>query len=259
MKLTTLQKRIAIGILGVIFLGLLYSIYYSLFVFHITKTTPSNQNYPSSLGNMTIYFNQKLNTDALRQKIQTNPKQIINPSFNSEVLIKVEDDHITVTFSQVPKTGNYKLSISNIEAVNGSIITTDLGFIVKNIEYKDLNAADKKQFDEEALSGEELPNDPIISVLPYETDDYKIAYSFPLENSTIPARVIITMKFYEPGDTALAATAQQKLEYLARVRKYTNQALDYLRSKNTDLNKYVLDYTEPELRAEFPKGYVASP
>ena len=63
------------------------------------------------------------------------------------------------------------------------------------------------------------------------------------------------MKFFEPGDIALPATPQERQKYLNDQRTYTNQALDYLRSKDINLNNYILDYTDIDLRGEFPAGY----
>ena len=63
------------------------------------------------------------------------------------------------------------------------------------------------------------------------------------------------MKFFKPGNNALPATPQEKQKYLNDLRTYTNQALDYLRSKNINLNNYILNYTAIDLRGEFPAGY----
>jgi hypothetical protein len=63
------------------------------------------------------------------------------------------------------------------------------------------------------------------------------------------------MKFFEPGDEALPATTAEKQEYLNNIRKYRTEAIDYLKSNGIDVNNYVMEYTELDLRDEFPPGY----
>ena len=67
------------------------------------------------------------------------------------------------------------------------------------------------------------------------------------------------MKFFEPGDVALPATPQQTQQYKTDVRSVTKEALSYLSSRGVDVSKYVMSYTEPSTRSEFPVGYQAAP
>jgi hypothetical protein len=101
--------------------------------------------------------------------------------------------------------------------------------------------------------------DPIVKLLPHQTNYYKMSYIFSAEDAETPAAITITMKFFAPGDAAMPATPEEQQAYLNDVRKYRTEALNYLKQNGIDINRYIIHYTEPDLRNEFPSGYVAQP
>jgi len=248
-------KSIALIILAVAAIILGFFVYTSL-QFHITGATPNNKRFPSSLSTIDIYFSKELDQPTMTQRLDANTGDVLSYTFESKTTTKVTGNKLSITFHQTPLTGNYVISLKNITAENGDVLTTDLPFIVKTVSYKNLTEAEKKQYDDAAgfsSDDEEEHSDPIAAVLPHETADYLISYSIPGDDSSVK-KIIITMKFFAPGNNAKPATPQQTAAYLDQIRTQRKAALAYLASKNINISDYAMEYTELELRNEFPAG-----
>lgn len=235
-------------------IGIGYGIFYFL-NFRIVETSPNVDSFPDSLGVLNIKYNRELDKKYIEDSFNKNPQDVVVFSFESINTIEVNGDTLKITIGTTPLPGKYALILNNIKSKDGSLLSSNIVMTVKKIKYSQLSEAEKKMYNEQASTGETLPDDPIVDVLPHETDKYKISYAFPAEEIEQPATINITMKFFKPGNNALPATAQEKQKYLNDLRTYTNQALDYLRSKNINLNNYILNYTAIDLRSEFPAGY----
>ena len=235
-------------------IGIGYGIFYFL-NFRIVETSPNVDSFPDSLGVLNIKYNRELDNKYIEDSFNKNPQDVAMFSFESINTIEVKGDTLKITIGTTPLPGKYALILNNIKSKDGSLLKSNIVMTVKKIKYSQMSEVEKKMYNEQASSGETLPDDPIVNVLPHETDKYKISYAFPAEGIEEPATINITMKFFEPGDSALPATPQERQRYLNDLRTYTNQALDYLRSKNINLNNYILDYTAIDLRGEFPTGY----
>jgi hypothetical protein len=249
----SLRKIITVGILVLILFSAVF-IYISTRL-HIVKSTPDPSRYPSSLSVVVFEFNQKLDKAAIEKRFKTDPKSIVTFDFESSSTILVSDKTLRINIASTPVPGKHSISLANITSESGESFSQKMAMNIVNTPYKNMSDDEKKLFDEAATEGDELPNDPIVSVLPHETDKYKMTYTFPPEDVELPATITITMKFFEPGDVALPATEAEKNTYLQDIRKYRKEALAYLESKGINLAKYVLTYTESDLRSEFPAGY----
>lgn len=255
----TKQAKIIIGLLIlVVVLGVILAIFQYL-QFRIVKSTPDTNNYPSTMGILVLEFNEALDAASIQESYNKDPRSVVSFNFDSAAYIEVFDKTLKITIQETARAGNYTLSLANIKSQDGSIFTGKIPFIVKNIQYDDLDEQTQKLFDEYASEAETLPQDPIVKVLPYETDKFKISYTFPPEEVELPATITVTMKFFEPGDNALPATPAERQAYLNELRTYRNQALTYLQEKGIDINQYIMNYTEIDLRSEFPSGFVAQP
>lgn len=253
------QAKIIIGLLLTITILLVIIAIVQFFSFRIVKSTPDTNNYPSSMGVLVLEFNKELDSKFIYDSYNKEATNVIQFSFDSPAYIEVSGKTLKITIQQTAKPGNYSLQLKNIRSQSGSILQAKIPFVVKNIPYGQLDEATKLLFDEYATEGETPPQDPIINVLPYQTDKYKISYTFPAEDVELPATITITMKFFAPGDAALPATPTEYQAYLNDIRTYRTAALDYLKSKNIDINKYIIKYTETDLQNEFPAGYITQP
>lgn len=243
--------------IGVILLAIAYWVF-TLYQFRIISTTPDTNNYPDSLGTLKINFNKSLDAEAMKQAIQSNPASIVKFNFDGYNAVSVQDKVLTITIGQTPRIGSYTLELNNIRSKDGSTFHATIPFIVKKINYNNMDEATKELFDKQSNDGETLPDDPIVKVLPYQTDNYLMSYTFQEESVELPATITITMKFFPP-DGASPNAQQVQQEYLQKLRDNRTAALQYLKDHGIDINKYVLKYTEYDLRDEFPAGYVAQP
>jgi len=255
MQISSRQIKIITSILIILAtLGIGYLIFYSL-TFRIVETSPSTNSFPESLSVLSIKYSRELDKKFIEDSFTENPNSVVSFSFEGVNIIEVNSDTLKITIGKTPLAGKYALILNNIKSKDGSVLESNIVFTVKDIKYSQLSEAEKKMYNEQANTGETQPDDPIVDVLPFETDKYKISYFFPAEGIEGPATINITMKFFEPGDNALPATQQEKQKYLNDLRTGTNQALEYLQSKNVNVNDYIIDYTAIDLRSEFPKGY----
>ncbi len=243
--------------IGVIVLAVMYWAF-TLFQFRIVSATPDTNNFPNSIGTLKLTFNRSLDAENMKKAIQSDPASIAKFNFDGYNSISVNDKTMTITIGQTPHTGNYRLELNNIRSKDGATFHATIPFIIKDIPYKNMDEATQALANEEASSGETLPEDPITKVLPYQTDTYMMTYVFPEESVELPATITITMKFFPPDGANPNAQQDQQL-YLQKLRENRSAALQYLKDKSIDINKYIINYTEYDLRDEFPAGYTVPP
>lgn len=253
------QHKIIIGLIIVIVVAILVLLLINNTKFRITKSTPDTNNYPSTLGVLILEFSEDLDKEFISNNYNKDASNVVKFSFDSPAYIEIDKNKLIITIQETALKGKYSLNLNNIRSKDGNNFSANIPFIIKDIPYDAMSDEAKKIFDEYSTEGETLPENPIVSLLPHDTDNYKITYIFPEEDVEMPATITITMKFFEPGDEALPATPAEKQEYLNNIRKYRTEALDYLKTNGIDINNYVLEYTEVDLRDEFPSGYQPQP
>ncbi len=256
------HKRM-LWIIGVVLIAIIgFSVYNSL-RFRITSTTPSSSNYPSSLGTMEVMFNKELDVKSMNNQLSDNPQAFVKVNFKGGSTARAHKDRLAITFKQTPPAGSYKVTLSNIRAVDGSVLNTVIKRKVKDIPYDQLSKKEKQLYD--ALSKDAdtdvVDEHPLLQKLPYQTEQYLISYGTEniddlnaAEHDHGTPTITITMKFFEPGSNARPASPAEQQAYLQDIRTYRRQALDWLQSKGFNLNDYKIQYSEPELQDEFPKG-----
>ncbi|HSH18148.1 MAG TPA: hypothetical protein VK978_02085 [Candidatus Saccharimonadales bacterium] len=223
--------------------------------FRVTGTTPHHRNYPASLGTMDIYFSKPVDKPALEERLKHNVSEIITLDFDSAVRTVVDNNKLRLTFSRTPMPGEYNITLNDVASTGGEVIDVNLPFLVKDIPYEKLTKEEKALFDELAKgNGEDhLEDFPLLERLPYQTDKYEVDYRF--DEADPAPTLIITMKFFAPGSNAVPATPAEQQAYLNDVRKYRTEALAWLQAEQPSYKeKYVIEYTEIELREEFPAG-----
>lgn len=233
-----------LGILGVI--GLYFT--WQVSTFRVASTTPKNNEVTAGINSIDFTFSQAVGT-------VTGD----NLSANAQILTgvtKKDATTITVGIQNLVINKEYVITLKDITSEKGQKINEyKYKFKVKNLDFSELSEAERKRQLENTDKG--VYDNPLAAFLPHETAQYKITYTEPvLESTELPDTITITMKFFEPGSNAAPATPAQKQAYLNDIRKYRAEALNYLKDKGVDVSKYVMVYTEPDLRSEFPKGYV---
>ncbi len=250
-------------IIGVVLIAIVGFGIYNSVRFRITSTTPRSSNFPSSLGTMEVSFNKELDVKTMNNQLSDNPQALVKVNFKGGSTTKVGKDRLTITFAETPPAGSYKVTLSNIRAVDGSVLNTVIKLKVKDIPYDRLSDKEQQLYD--ALSKDAdtdvVDEYPLLQKLPHETEQYQISYGTEniddlnaSEHDHGTPTITISMKFFAPGSNASPATPAEQQAYLQDIRTYRKQALDWLQSKGFNLNDYQIHYSEPELQDEFPKG-----
>jgi hypothetical protein len=247
-------RKLLLPALAVVLL-LLGILLYSSLKFHITGTSPSAKKYPASLGVMEISFNKQLDAKALNASISKDVRNVVTVNFDSTVRVSVSDKKLTLRFARTPNVGSYKIALHNIPSTKGDSLTETLDFNVKDIAYNKLSKAEKALYDAAATNAgdDEFIKYPLLRKLPYQTDKYIITFRY---SEVDPApTLIITMKFFPPGNNAVPATPAEQQAYLDSVRQYRKEALAWLTGQGAVINDYTMEYTELVARDEFPAGH----
>lgn len=213
----------------------------------IVSTTPKNNEVTLGTSAIDFRFSKEINIVEFEKNIE-DPSKII-----SGIGLK-DSKTLSIKLGELSKDTKYSITIKNITSKNGEVLKEyKFDFYPRDIDFKDLSEEEKRRQIEE--TDKTTYQDPLENVLPHETKDYKITYLTPSESIEMPATITITMKFFEPGSTAVPATPAEKQEYLNNLRRYRTEALEYLKSNGIDVSSYVMEYTELDLRDEFPPGY----
>ena len=222
--------------------------------FRVIGTTPDHRNYPALLGTMEVEFNQALDQQALKKRIAKDTGSVVSVGFESQVIVTVGEKKLTLIFGQTPKVGSYEISLKDIPSADGDRLTTTLPLRVKDIAYEKMSKEERKLFDQLASNDgdNETSEFPILQKLPYQTENYLIDYDFP-HGDPVPT-LVITMRFFPPGNNAQPATPAEQQAYLDAIRKYRQEALAWIIGQKVSLDDYFLQYTEAELQGEFPQG-----
>jgi hypothetical protein len=249
------QQKKFLAIVVVVLAAVLAVLMISSFKFRVTSVTPDNEAFPAMLGSMEIHYNKKLDKAGLEERLKGGTDKVLKTDFEGINTIEVKDKILTIHFGQTPDAGSYSLELLDIKSESGSAITTKLPFVVKDIPYDKMTAAEKTQFDilSNGGSSDEVDIDPFLQKLPRETPNYMITYSVP--EGTTGAILTVTMQFFAPGSLAAPATQAETNKYVADIRKYRTEAIEWLRSEGA-LEKYSIRYGEPELADQFPAGKI---
>lgn len=249
----TRYKRLLVLVGGLLLVLIGFMVYRSM-QFHVTGTSPNHNKYPASLSSLEIRFNRDLDTEQLEQRITKNMDQVVQASFTGKIRATVDTNKLTLRFQKTPNVGNYHIKLVDIPATDGSVLTTTVSLKVRDIPFDQLTNEEKKQYTALATTFDDIDYTkyPLLAKLPYETDKYKVSFRYG-DNDPAPI-VIITMKFFPPGNNAQPATPAQQQEYINNIRTYRAAALDWAKSQGLDYGIYTMEYTELELRTEFPAG-----
>lgn len=254
--LSKFNKKIAVILLILTLIIAGYFVYINT-LFSISNITPNNKRFPNSLNKFTITFNKPIHTDEIVSRYKNNPNSVFTTNIPGSNTLIVNEKSMEISFQKTPSSGVFELKLISITSAKGNkTINKTLLFDFKDIPYSKLSDVEKKAYDDFSNIAEEPPRgQKVIELLPYQTSNYLIQYIYgPEESEDSTGTILITMKFFPETIASQELTEDQTSEYLNNIRKYRNEAIDWLKSNDFDLNDFYVEYSEPEILNEFPSG-----
>ena len=227
------RKFIVVGLILVV-LGIAWAVYYSLFIFHITSTTPNSGSVSRYAPVLRVHFNKEL----------TDEKVEITGDIVKSIEVKPEDKTIIVYLNDLnaTKDADYRFTITSVSSKSGDMLKNKVvSFHTKNIPFSELSSEDQKiVLDAQQDKKASLYSDVIFESLPYSTLTYSIDAREPV--SDVPGvKVIIT---------ATLSAADVRTDRAGAIERAYTEARAYLSSlKGVSLPNYDVQYevTEPSL------------
>jgi hypothetical protein len=250
-------KRVVFGTLTLI---ISLSIFFALKArqLRIVSVSSNLESFPNVVSSFTVKFNKELS-----EAVRMDPAKYISYDVTDGFKAIATRDSLLLSHYKTPISGRFKLQFTNLEASDGKKINTILNVNILSKAESNLNSKETEIF---LSDTEEIEVDnhvvkssyaKLILSLPYESGGFKIEYIsyadvFESENPDI--QLVIRMKSYPPGGFSLAATDEELAQYLADIRKYRTEALEWIKAQGFKLEDYYISYTEPDLQDEFTKG-----
>ena len=228
-----INTRTLIATIGIILVsGLLVSLYF-FFTLRIVSSDPSSSQLPTSQNQLSFTFNQA---------IETHPTISIKEGYRYSYFVSGK----TLVIRLIdPLTDGASLTVSFTATSRFETATFVRTYAVKYVKYSDLTIDQQKQQITESNSFE--TDYPLITKLPYISENFQIDYRFPSDDSTkLP--IIITSLAVNTEDPSAAADAPSSL---ALLRQSRNEAMAFLKENGYDKQKYQLYFTEPYLLSDF--------
>ena len=227
-------RKFIIAALILIVLSVAWVVYYSLFVFHISSTTPDSGSVSRYSPVLRLHFNKELSDEKVEIK-----GDIVK---SSEV--KADDKTIVVYLNDLntTKDADYSFTVTSVSSKSGDVLKNAVvKFHTKNIPFGDLSEEDQKiVLDAQQRKKASLYSDVIFESLPHSTLTYSIDAREPV--SDVPGvKVIIT---------ATLSAADVRTDRAGAIERAYTEARAYLSSlKGVSLPSYDVQYevTEPSL------------
>jgi len=219
---------------ALILISIAWFIYYSVFVFHISSTTPNTGSVSRYAPVIRIHFNKELADEKVEVTGSVVKSSEVQPQNKTLVVYLNELD--------LEKDARYEFTITSVSSSSGDVIENKVtSFNTKDIPYSELSNEDQKIIlDTQQSKKSDLYTDVIFKYLPYSTLSYSIDAHEPV--SDVPnVKVIIT---------ATLSAADVRIDRNGAVEKAYQEARTYLSSlKDVSLQNYDIQYevNEPSL------------
>lgn len=217
-----------------VFISIAWGVYYSVFVFHISSTTPNTSSVSRYAPVIRIHFNKEL----ADQEVEVSGDVVKS----SEVQSGNKTLVVYLNELDVEKNTDYNFTITSISSKSGDVIKNEtLSFTTSDIPFSELSEEDQKVvLDTQQTKKSDLYSDVIFQYLPYSTLAYSIEAQEPV--SDVPnVKVIIT---------ATLSAADIRIDRNGIIEKSYSDARAYLASlKDVSLPNYDIQYEviEPSL------------
>jgi len=219
---------------ALILISIAWFIYYSVFVFHISSTTPNTGSVSRYAPVIRIHFNKELADEKVEVTGSVVKSSEVQPQNKTLVVYLNELD--------LEKDARYEFTITSVSSSSGDVIKNKVtSFNTKDIPYSELSNEDQKIIlDTQQSKKSDLYTDVIFKYLPYSTLSYSIDAHEPV--SDVPnVKIIIT---------ATLSAADVRINRNGAVEKAYQEARTYLSSlKDVSLQNYDVQYevNEPSL------------
>lgn len=230
---------VTVMVLGVV--ALIAWFIYDASVFRLKGTNPANGSEASSSTQVVEFsFNKTLvdNMVADRIVVLVNGE---NPIKRVRESVEVVDNKILINLVSLDIDTKYTFSISDIESEEGKTIDkVSLTFMTKYVPFGSLSEEERGQAIADVDSTEN--REPMLSLAPFETDEYRITYieqepteaapdgSTPKTSKVIEIHVVLSNADYSDEKKIVSARRER--------------ALNYLRSRGVDLRNYTIKYSQ---------------
>jgi hypothetical protein len=189
--------------------------------FHLIKSTPASKNFPTDSPSLILDFNKPLENVV---QLSGSDSSIKGYSVSGKVL--------TISLNY-PLNANqrYSITLNQVTATSGAQITHKvISFITKDIDPSKLSAAQQKALLDD--QDQNLPSDPILSHLPYQTLEYEISAEITANQISTQA-LVLQIQIFIPaafvGDASVEA-------------QYKQDALNYITSLGLNPANYSINY-----------------
>jgi hypothetical protein len=213
------RKPIIITVLVAIVAWVGWTIYYSVFVFHVTSTTPDLSRVSNTAPYIKVTFNKPIDKSSVRLK-----------SDNVGISSDVDSKTLTINLLELMTAGQaYTVSIDSIGSTSGDVLKDyPLTFTPSNDPSYLTADQEKAILDQQEANKSPVLDDPIFKVVPYSTLDYSLDGVIN-DDQSVTITITIQLSAADVSSGADAATA-----------RYKQEALDYITSQGIDLSKYTV-------------------
>lgn len=208
-------KITLISLIVLAVIGLVSYLIYNALIFRVIKSEPTdNALLSKDINQINIFFNRELDEtpDSLKKKI------ITKPDIEYEK-IEVLDKQIKLTVPQIKSFQDYSILLLGIKSKDGQVITQ------KKINFKTDNLPE--------VEGDE--------------SSFPMEFELPISNSRykIDAVQIGESVTYQVTIYAILNRPSQAESYRQQLHEYSAEALEFLKAKGVDPNKYKIEFNPP--------------
>jgi hypothetical protein len=223
------MKKYLIILGSIIVIAAIGLLVFELTHFHVRGAKPQGKAKIGTLAVVEITYNRTLDES-------TKDRFSITPRIPG--VVTVEGSKLIFRPSESYTLGTiYSVVVLQPTDQEGTVASdTRFSFTPQYLEFSRLS--DKEQ-EEQIEQSDSLEKDyPVVKYLPQETLNYKLDYRLSNED-----KIVLTIALY-----AIYNGEGQEAQYNEQLRAYKKEALDFLRSKGEDPNRYEIEYTPEEAK-----------
>ena len=220
-----IRSIVLIGI-TIIVLSVGWYFYYSMYTFHIVKTTPGTSDIATLTPSMTITLNKEITS------IETVDS---SPSFDYIESYSFSGKEIHISFSDLHEKKTVSVLLKNIKSIDNHTLNKTVSFTPTLKDADELPEAQLKELLEKQDRETNENADPIQAVIPYSTLNYALSLTLLGQKETggnkygIDARIILSQ-------------ADVNIDEAGAINKYKQDIHNYLTSHNINPDDYLISY-----------------
>lgn len=210
-----------------------YFIYYTFFTFHITSISPSASQHSQHTPKIDISFNRPI------KEFETLDVRPLDAASD----VDINDKTITIYYGELPVDAPVTIKLTGITSTQGDTMNYELTLHPKEIEFDKVPKDQQEALLEVQDRHTEANSDPVFQYVPHANANYAIeAIRTGEEEETNKA-------IYDIEITVTLSSADVRIDRDGTVKRYTDEAMEYLKGTGLDLSQYTISTTvsEPSL------------